>query len=222
MSLIAKIKNQEKKVYLATIVILVVINVFLQINLRKLKSTYGDKEAFLEFSDECKRVHEIIDAQLYQAMYEGRSFPVFSFSSLGGNLYSFPDQDYTYSLIMLFSLTDCNVCIEEEMKITEAFYQKSLKEKMKVVVFVVGYAPNIGVLARFKRINNFSFPLLYDRTDTLRQTLQLYKTPLTFLIHNATRKIVKAHHPVPDPVPEAQKLSKNFIQFVSRLVAGNL
>lgn len=199
-----------KRIYFIVILVLSLLNILLQVKLQQLKTKIQYQNKLLK---DFKVVSEIIEANAYEATLEGLTFPMDILFSFEGKRNLFHEENNKYFLILLFSLSDCNVCVEDEIQYFEDLYLKSLSCGIKLSIIAIAHASSINMQNRFRGANNLSFPLIYDNTDTLRKYFDIHRTPLSFLVDRDTKKILKTHFPVAK-VPEE---SVKFIQFIERL-----
>ncbi|MCP2604706.1 TlpA family protein disulfide reductase [Candidatus Aminicenantes bacterium AH-873-B07] len=122
---------------------------------------------------------------------KGRVFIDFTLEDLSGKIIKLHDIKALFKVIIIFSPLDCPRCLYEYplwKKIDESYPDN--------IITIIGIArtANREELISFVKKKNFSFPILYDPHDKVREEMGLRFSPLRILLDQKNR-IIKITRP---------------------------
>lgn len=169
-------------------------------NLVTLYPLHSYRQSVLLLNDSYLKFKDITDSAEYVSFLEGKVIPktivkdIAKTDSTNEPLLEI----YKSPVVMctLLSTVGCTVCLDDEMRRIENFYQWVKSNNLPVAVCGIANSSSRETLTRFKRASGFTFPLFIDQNDTISKHFHLKAFPVTLLIDSRSMIILKATHPV--------------------------
>ncbi|MCP3963936.1 MAG: TlpA family protein disulfide reductase [bacterium] len=109
----------------------------------------------------------------------GKELVDFELADLTGEVLRYSDIDSAWKLIVLFSVHDCQVCLQE-YRLWKKIDQSFTREQVTVVG--ISHDQDRKSVDQFAGLRGLNFPILLNPDDSVRKSLGLTDSPLRVLI----------------------------------------
>lgn len=120
------------------------------------------------------------------------------------------DNNYKYTLLMMFSNMSCNTCVTSELDTFRDLNQTGL---LKTSIRCISYSENIKYIKRFLTLNRLKVPVFIDKSQIITSQINTDRNLLVMLIDNETGGILNTY--IPDQ--KYPKRSTEFRNYILRL-----
>lgn len=105
--------------------------------------------------------------------FEGKRLAMINMQSAEGGYLNYKNICFQnkVTLVFLFSVYDCHACLNSEIILINNFFKKTNHQNIGVVG--IGRAQNIVELTAFKKYNKINYPILYDGSNKLFNSLNI-------------------------------------------------
>lgn len=117
------------------------------------------------------------------------------------------------SLIVLFSLNQCQSCLE---KVIESIQKnKSLSDTTKAKILFIGNSNSLFEMLRFKQFNKINHSIYVDVIDTVRRHLGIEQLPTTEWILDEKGRVLYAFYPESSQFELMEKFHNRLVKIIS-------
>jgi hypothetical protein len=157
-------------------------------------------------------LEKLLSDSRYMENFLGKLFPRIEIADVVAGESKFTSfNDYT--LVMVFSVSDCEPCLADALKILNEYYiEKNTSVKNKLIN--IGYAQDKLPLLKYRKITNAEFPFYIDVDGAIFQQLNITTGPLVFLVDSQNR-ITNAYYITPANLPQFESFLKTFDRFLN-------
>lgn len=147
----------------------------------------------------------------YTESFVGKLFPQAKVTDVVAGASRFTSfNDYT--LVMVFSASDCEPCLADALKILNEYYiEKNTSVKNKLIN--IGYAEDKLPLLKYRKITKAELPFYLDIEGTIFEQLAVTAGPLAFLVDSQNR-IINTFYLTSSNLSQFESFLKRFDRFL--------